>query len=249
MSNKVIVSVIMPVFNSAKTLEEAVYSVLAQSFQQLELIIIDDCSSDISLKLIKKLMAQDARISLIQHQENHGAGVARNSGIVEAKGRFIAFLDADDIWLQNKLTDQMKIFDKEDNVGLVYSPYYRLASNGGKKLVVPPKEIQKYRLQFTNDVPCSTAIYDSNLIGKKYFPEIRFRQDWALWLIIIGQGFLAISSEKPTMIYRTFGGMTEKKIGILGKQWFFFRRYRKFGLIKSSLLFVLYSALGFVKTL
>lgn len=248
MSNEISVSVIMPAFNSAKTIEESVLSVLSQSHKNFELIIIDDCSTDISLSLIQKLIALDSRIRLIQHYENRGAGIARNTGITKARGRFIAFLDADDIWLPTKLTDQIRIFEKDKNVGLVYSPYYRLTNNGNKKLVTPPRKIQKYRLEFTNDVPCSSAIYDSNLIGKMYFPEIRFRQDWGLWLEILGQGFSVISSEKPSMIYRTFGGMTENKLSVLRKQWFFFRNYRKFGYIKSSLLFVLYGAFGFVKT-
>ncbi|SUC11881.1 glycosyl transferase family protein [Proteus mirabilis] len=115
-----LVSIIMPCFNSEKYISEAIESVLKQTYSNFELIIIDDNSTDSTLKIINSF--RDNRITIISFDENQGAGVARNKGIEVANGRFIAFLDSDDLWSKNKLEAQIK-FMLDNNYHLTYSYY------------------------------------------------------------------------------------------------------------------------------
>lgn len=117
------VSVIMPVYNTEKYVEEAICSVLSQSYQDWELLVVDDCSTDSSVSIIKRYMEQDRRIHFFQTDSSSGSPVKpRNIGVEAAKGRYIAFLDSDDIWLPDKLQNQIPLFG-EGAVAVVFSNY------------------------------------------------------------------------------------------------------------------------------
>ena len=126
-----LVSIITPTYNSEKFINETIGSVLKQTYKNWELILIDDASTDDTLRIIKSYIKNNFNISLICNSSNQGAGVSRNKGILEAKGDFIAFLDADDTWKPNKLKTQIK-FMIENNVDVCYSSYDLIDEDGIK---------------------------------------------------------------------------------------------------------------------
>lgn len=180
-----LVSVVMPLYNAANTLDKSVSSVLEQTYPYLELIIVDDCSTDDGVDRVLKLTTKDKRIRLIQLKKNGGAGVARNTAINAANGRYIAFLDADDMWFKDKLEVQLKAF-KETDSALICSGYWIVDAEYnhlGEKNAQP--YITYNDLLKRNVIGCLTAIYDVKKTGKVFMPEIRKRQDYALWLTIL----------------------------------------------------------------
>ncbi|MEG1820941.1 MAG: glycosyltransferase family 2 protein, partial [Malacoplasma sp.] len=198
----IIVSIIMPSFNSEATIERSIKSVLSQTFNNWELIIIDDCSTDSSHEVIQHYVDQDIRIKLICLEENSGAAAARNTGIEHAKGQFIAFLDSDDYWHPEKLEKQLKYFEQYD-VDVVFSEYYRFNSSGIiGKVSVPNQEINFNDLLKGNCIGNLTGIYNF----KKHF-EIRQRkvgaEDYLFWLEIFSkQNVKGIGIPEPLAYYR-----------------------------------------------
>ena len=183
-SNKT-VSVVMPLYNAANTIRESINSVLRQTHSDFELIVVDDCSTDDGSKIVEDMARIDTRIKLIQLDRNGGAGVARNTAIEAADGKYIAFLDADDQWREDKLEIQLKAF-KENQTALVCSGYVVVDQNYNKTGIRRPKEWITYDdLLKSNLIGCLTAIYDTDRVGKMYMPTIRKRQDYALWLNIV----------------------------------------------------------------
>ena len=163
-----LVSIITPCYNAASFISQAIESVLAQSFGDWEMIIVDDCSSDDSLSIIQKYARIDSRIRYLRTDKPSGSPtLPRNMGIKEAKGRYIAFLDSDDIWLPNKLSDQLKVFEKSE-VAIVFSNYEKVSLGGERcgREVIAPCEVDYPLLLKGNCIGCLTAMYDSALTGK-----------------------------------------------------------------------------------
>lgn len=183
--NQDLVSIITPSFNCAAFIGETIESILAQTYQNWELLITDDCSSDNSFEIIEEYVAKDPRIKLFKLSKNSGAGVARNNSIKEAKGRYIAFCDSDDQWHPEKLELQI---DFMANNGYAFSftacdLFYDDGSLWGHQSV--PKRATYLSMLRNCAVPSSTAVYDTAIVGKMYMPNIRKRQDWGLWLDIV----------------------------------------------------------------
>ena len=178
-----LVSIITPCYNAAPFISQAIESVLAQSFGDWEMIIVDDCSSDDSLSIIQKYARIDSRIRYLRTDKPSGSPtLPRNMGIKEAKGRYIAFLDSDDIWLPNKLSDQLKVFEKSE-VAIVFSNYEKVSLGGERcgREVIAPCEVDYRLLLKGNCIGCLTAMYDSALTGKIFFKEIG-HEDYVCWL-------------------------------------------------------------------
>ena len=181
-----LVSIITPCYNAAPFISQAIESVLAQSFGDWEMIIVDDCSSDDSLSIIQKYARIDFRIRYLRTDKPSGSPtLPRNMGIKEAKGRYIAFLDSDDIWLPNKLSDQLKVFEKSE-VAIVFSNYEKVSLGGERcgREVIAPCEVDYRLLLKGNCIGCLTAMYDSALTGKIFFKEIG-HEDYVCWLSFI----------------------------------------------------------------
>jgi glycosyltransferase involved in cell wall biosynthesis len=175
----------MPTYNSENYISESIKSVINQSYENWELLITDDFSTDKTIKVVQDFQKQDDRIILFQLKINKGAGIARNNSISNAKGRFIAFLDSDDRWKPNKLKTQIDfmLFNK---LSLTYSGYDVINEKGSYiKTIIAPESINYSEILSNNYIGCLTAIYDTNSIGKKYMPDIRRRQDWVLWINIL----------------------------------------------------------------
>lgn len=180
-----LVSILMPCFNSGRFVEEAVRSVQAQTFSDWELLVCDDNSNDNSLQILERLAAADDKISVLENNGPRGAPGARNTCLSEAKGRYIAFLDSDDIWLPQKLELQLR-FMKETNAPFVFSYCENITEEGDLLSVIKaPKTVSFQKLLACNFIPCLTVIYDSKILGKVKQPNIKKRNDFALWLRIL----------------------------------------------------------------
>lgn len=198
-----LITVITPCYNSEEFISDTIQSILNQSFSNWELIVVDDCSTDNSVSIIQSYVDQDRRIELIQLIENSGAAVARNKAIEAAQGRYIAFLDSDDLWMPDKLEKQI-IFMQERDVAFTYSAYEKI--DIGRKVFgtvgVPDKVSYKDLLKVCS-IGCLTAVYDTEILGKIYMPLIRKRQDLGLWLKIL---------KKTSFAYATPGILSQYRI-------------------------------------
>ena len=182
-----LVTVVTPVWNAAATLAEAVASVGAQTLPDWELILVDDASTDGSREIARGLAAEEPRIRLIERATNGGAAAARNDAIRAARGRLIAFLDADDRWHPEKLARQAA-FMAAGGHALVFSAYRRIAADGRPLGVVrPPLRVSRAELLKGNVIGCLTAVYDTAVFGRVEMPPLRRRQDYGLWLGLLRQ--------------------------------------------------------------
>lgn len=199
--NEFLVSIIMPVYNSQETLEKSIQSVLNQSYNNWELIIVDDCSTDKSRKIISEYAKNDMRILPIfnDNKAEFGAADVRNDGLRIAKGKYIMFLDSDDVFLSNKIRNQIQ-FMVENDVWFSYSDYYVYSDKTRKVFSThkTPESITFKELLKKNDIGCLTACYDREKLGLFYMPtEAYKREDFATWLLILKK---LSQKEAPAMI-------------------------------------------------
>ena len=248
MVNDSFVSVIMPSFNSEKHIKQAVESVLNQTYQNWELLISDDGSTDSTREIIEQCIKVDERIKLFKLSENSGAGMARNNSIKLSKGRFIAFLDSDDVWLPQKLEKQIQ-FMLESNCYLSYTSYTKIEENGDVRgdVSIPPKVRYKDLLN-TNVIATLTAIYDSKEIGKTYMNSLKKRQDYCLWLAILKKVDFAMGIDEVLAKYRvSTSSLSGDKWSAMAYQWKVYRDIEKIGLLKSIYHFIHYAINGYIK--
>jgi teichuronic acid biosynthesis glycosyltransferase TuaG len=203
MENTPLISVITPFYNSEKFLDQTIQSVVNQTYSQWELLLVNDASIDNSKNIAEKYSAADSRIQLINLNKNSGAGVARNSGTQMAKGKYIAFLDADDVWLPHKLETQLEFMEKHQ-ANLCFSSYLLMDEQGNQlgKMIEALSELSYQKLLKSNYIGNLTGIYNAEVLGKICSPEIRKRQDWALWLKILKSEKVAMGIKEPLAVYR-----------------------------------------------
>ena len=235
------VSIITPVFNRQEFLDECVQSILNQSFKNWELILIDDCSTDASVKMIKNYVASDKRIKAYFFNKNVGAGVARNKGIEISTGRFIAFLDSDDYWHKEKLNKQIE-FMLERNIGFSYTYSIKLDKNDeASRVLLPPKNVNSFALRFNNYIKTPTAIYDTKRIGKIFMPNFRKRQDWGLWFNILEKTKKAYCLSVPLAYFRTSNdSLSKNKLNLLRENFNFYRIHLNKNSVVSFFLMILF---------
>lgn len=230
-----IVSIITPSYKSERFISDTIESVLAQTYQNWEMIIIDDVSPDNSNKIIEEYCKKDSRIKLIKLEKNSGPAVARNRAIEEAKGRYIAFLDADDLWKPEKLEKQIR-FMEEKNCALSYSAYETMTEEGQlqNKLINPPLKIAYKDLLKSNYIGCLTAIYDTGKVGKVFMPLISKRQDYGLWLKILRKTDFAYGIDESLAVYRIMSNsVSSNKFKLLKFNYKLFREHEGFSTLKS----------------
>ena len=197
-----LVSVIMPTHNSSKSLAASVESILGQTYQNLELLITDDCSTDSTREMLKALAEIDHRVKVEFLTEHGGPAVARNKSIERANGRYIAFCDSDDRWLPEKLEKQIRHMDKHDCA--LCSSSYLICNEDGQVVGVnySPSYLTLKAMKHDNKIGCLTAIYDIKRLGHKYYmPAIRKRQDWALFLNILKDCQICYCLKEPLALY------------------------------------------------
>lgn len=181
-----LVSIITPTYNSAKYISETIESVLDQTHENWELLIVDDGSTDHTVDIIKIFITQDNRIQLYRLKSNSGPAIARNKGITEANGDYIAFLDADDLWKSKKLETQLT-FMKADNCDVCFSSYELIDKQGNvlNKIVKALPRLSYQKLLKSNYIGNLTGMYNTRALGKITTPNLLKRQDWLLWLFAV----------------------------------------------------------------
>ncbi len=241
-----LVSIVMPSYNSEKTISSSIDSVISQTYSNWELLITDDNSTDGTLNVIAEYAKKDNRVKFFRNVENVGAGASRNKSINESSGRFVAFLDADDLWLPNKLSKQVEFMLLND-VSLSYSWYQKFSIQGDGGVVKSRLEVNYQQLLYSNVIGCLTAMYDAEVLGKRYMPTIRKRQDMGLWLDILKDVKQAKAIPEVLAKYRVDSGMTQNKFKVLKWQWLFYRDVVKLSWFSSIRCFCIYALLGFIK--
>lgn len=205
-------SVIMPTFNSAADLARAVVSVQNQSFKDWELIIVDDASQDDTRSIATGFSQEDSNITVIFQDINSGAAATRNHAIAHARGRYIAFLDADDEWLPDKLNLQITAM-KKTGTALCYTGFWRQIPGHDKHRVRVPATVTRNTLLRGNVIGCLTAIYDRDQLGTVLMPDLPMRHDFALWLDILARTDHAIGIDQPLAIYH------QSPTSLTGNKW------------------------------
>lgn len=177
-----LVSIIMPSYNTARFIAETISSVLAQTYENWELIIVDDCSTDNTDEVVGELLS-DTRIRYIKNEHNSGAAVTRNRALREAKGKWIAFLDSDDLWEPKKLQKQIS-FMRENCYHFSYTNYIEIdeKSKPNGKSVSGPKRITKHSMYNYCWMGCLTVMYDADIVGLVQVADIKKNNDYAMWL-------------------------------------------------------------------
>lgn len=235
MNNLPLVSVIMPAYNSEAFILEAIQSVQGQTYKDWELMVIDDASTDSTPAVVEEAIAKDNRIHLIKNSENLGPGASRNSGIEAATGDFIAFLDADDLWLSKKLEFQLKYMEQKD-LAMSYSSYLLMEENGTRtgSFVEALPVLTYNKLLRSNYVGNLTGIYNVKKLGKIYSPNLRKRQDWALWLQILKIVGETKGIQEPLAIYRMRKeSLSNNKTALLSYNFRIYSEFLNFGFLKS----------------
>lgn len=245
------VTIITPMYNDANFIEETIESVLKQTYKDFELIIIDDCSYDKSVDIVKKYQEKDDRIILYRLNKNSGAAIARNKGLELAKGRFISFLDADDLWKVDKLEKQINIM-KNEKYAFSCASYEVISEEGvnlNKKITMLPKV--DYKGFLTNNLLQTVGIMiDRNQVENKLItmPNLRRRQDAATWLQILKSGYNCYGIEESLCFYRRVSNsLSSNKVKAVKGVWFLYRDIEKLPLLASCYYFVRYAGLAVYK--
>lgn len=238
-----LVSIIMPCYNAERYIAQSIESVLAQTYTNWELLITDDCSIDNSVKIAQKYCLQDDRINILVPDEHQGTAVARNLSISRSKGRFVAFLDSDDVWVKEKLEKQIGYMLENDKV-FTYSSYEVINHQGlSKNKIVNDAGVMTYNKYLRNTViGCGTVVLDKEKIGYFSSPILKTSQDMSLWLSIMKRGFDAYPVPGPLLKYRiTPGSATSNKLKAARDVWRVYRDIEKLSLLKSIGCFICYT--------
>jgi teichuronic acid biosynthesis glycosyltransferase TuaG len=204
------VSVIMPCYNSSRFIIDAIESVQNQTYEKWELIIVDDGSTDDTVSKIKNIIKKDNRIKLFVNKQNSGAAMSRNKAISLATGRYIAFLDSDDLWHPNKLEKQLR-FMQEGDLAFTFTMYSLIDEEGKElnKVVRIPNKINYKDLLKNTIIGCLTVMIDSKKIKNLKMPTIK-PEDTATWLCILRNGYSAYGLQEVLAKYRIVRGSASR---------------------------------------
>ncbi|MFS9041329.1 glycosyltransferase family 2 protein [Streptococcus cristatus] len=231
-----LVSIITPTFNSANFIEETIKSVLSQTYPNWEMIIVDDCSGDDTEEIVSQYVREDTRIKYIRLEKNSGAAVARNKAMREAEGEYMAFLDSDDIWTAEKLSEQLS-FMQEHNVSFSCTDYEQISESGEKtgRIIKTLPKANYNRILLDCPVGNSTVMYSVKELGKFEVPNIRKRNDDALWLQMLKKTQYIYGLNQVLMQYRIRNNsISSNKISLIKYHWELYRDIEKLSILRSS---------------
>lgn len=211
-----LVSIVMPSYNTGKYIGDSIRSVLAQTYENWELIIVDDCSSDDTDEVVSAFF--DSRIRYFKNEKNSGAAVSRNRALREAKGRWIAFLDSDDLWHPEKLEKQID-FMEENGFHFSYTRYSEIGEDGGAlgRTVSGPRHITKRGMHNYCWPGCLTVMYDVAAVGLVQIKDIRKNNDYAMWLKVCRKADCCLLEETLAQYRRREGSISRHGYGELMK--------------------------------
>lgn len=240
-----LVSIITPVYNCEKIIEETIDSVKGQTYKNWEMLLVDDCSTDKSGEIIRQMAKKDSRIKYFRLNENLGAAVARNHALKQSTGRFVAYLDADDLWDKHKLEHQVK-YMLENKYAFSCTDYEKIDEKGNSlnKIVKIPKKVD-YNLFLRNTIIQTVGVMiDTKLTGKELLvmPNIRRRQDAATWCQLLKAGFDCYEVPERLSYYRVMSNsLSSNKFKAIKGTWYLYRKIEKLSLLQSCFCFVGYA--------
>lgn len=234
-----LVSVIIPTFNCADFIGITLDSVIAQTYQNWEIIIVDDGSTDNTCDVVNSYIAKESRIKYYKMNKNSGAALARNKAVELARGKYIAFLDSDDVWFPNKLTKQIN-FMKENNYLFTCTSYTKIDEQGKfLNKVVKVNDKSDYNGILKRNPGNSTVIYNADKLGKFLIPDIRKRNDYVMWLQVIKKARTLYGITEPLSSHRIrSGSLSRNKFSLVQYHWKVYRDIEKLSIIKSCNLVI-----------
>ena len=233
---KGLVSVITPTYNCAKFIGETIESVQAQTYQQWEMIIVDDCSTDNTKEIVDKYIKEDGRIKYFCLENNSGAAVARTKAMELANGEYMAFLDSDDIWSEEKLKKQLAFMKKHD-VAFSCTAYEQIDENGKSlnKIIKTVPKADYNRVLLDCPVGNSTVMYNVEKMGKFEVPNIRKRNDDALWLQMLKKEAYIWGMPEVLMKYRIRkNSISSNKLKVVKYHWILYREIEHLSVARSA---------------
>ena len=255
------ISIIMPAYNSSETIEDSINSVINQSYKDWELIVVDDCSIDGTGDIVNKIIERnkDLKIKLYKNTENKGVAYSRNFGVKVAEGDLIAFLDSDDLWTEDKLEKQIKLYRKlvensdsnsETKVLLFTGSAFITEKN--KRLdytLHVPVKVERKDILKQNVISCSSVLAGKELLTKHEFPitNMPIHEDFAVWIEILKEIPFAYGIDEPLLLYRVSdSSKSSKKSKAAVMNWNTYR-YVKMGFFESVYYMMFYAVRGFMK--
>ena len=210
----IMVSVIMPAYNSGKYIKDAISSVLEQTYADFELLIVNDASEDDTEAVVQSF--NDDRIRYFKNKQSMGAAICRNSAIRHAKGEFIAFLDSDDLWKPEKLEKQLA-FMMQNDCAFSYTAYEEMNESGEKsgRIVSGPKKVTRTGMYTFCWPGCLTVMYNRNVVGDLEIYPIERNNDYAMWLKIIRKADLHLLNENLALYRKRQGSVSGQSIPLL----------------------------------
>lgn len=242
------VSIITPAWRAAAFVGETIRSAQVQDFTDWEMLIVDDCSPDDTCRVIDSFSVADPRVRLIRQPRNAGPAEARNAALAQARGRYIAFLDSDDVWLPGKLSRQLE-FMRGKSAPLSYTEYSRITQDAsllGQRIRVPPS-LDYNQLLCNTAIVTSTVIVDTSLTGKVSMPIAPY-DDYALWLKLLRAGHVAHGLQADLLRYRVVAGsVSRSKSTSAMRVWRTYRDIESLGVVRSAWSFANYAVRGWLK--
>ena len=229
-----LVSIIMPTYNCAKFIKETIESVLNQTYENWELVIVDDCSNDNTEEIVESF--NDKRIKYHKLEKNSGAAVARTTAMKMATGNYMAFLDSDDLWKKEKLEKQLE-FMKKNNYNFTCTAYEQIDEEGNKlnKVIKTKKKANYNRILLDCPVGNSTVMYNVDNLGKFEVPNIRKRNDDALWLQILKKEKFIYGMPDVLVEYRIRNNsISSNKLSLIKYHWQLYREIEHLSVIRSA---------------
>jgi len=248
MNNEDLVSIIMPAYNCGDFIGVTLDSVINQTYKNWETIVVDDCSTDNTAEVVQEYINKDNRIKYHKLVKNSGAAVSRNEAVDLASGKYMAFLDSDDVWFPDKLTKQIG-FMKENDYGFSCTSYTKIDEQGeylNRTIIAQSR--RDYDGVLKTSPGNSTVIYNAEKLGKFKIPNIKKRNDYVMWLQVIKKEKYLYGIEEPLGSHRIrSGSISSNKRSLVGYHWKVYREIENLSLIKSVYLIVYWIAVTVFK--
>lgn len=235
-------SIVTPAYNAEPFIGDTIASVQTQTFVDWEMLIVDDCSADRTGVLVERIGEADSRVRLIKLKKNSGPAMARQAALESARGRFIAFIDSDDLWLPQKLERQLA-FMQSRRAALSFTAFRRISIDGAVigRMIHVPDRLTYEQLLGNTAIATSTAIIDREMTGPLRMVKTYY-DDFALWLEITRRGFAAFGLDEDLMRYRVVGGSVSRRKGRSAMMvWRTYREVERLGMARASWSFARYA--------
>ena len=241
---KPLVSIITPLYNSEKFIAETIVSVLAQTYTNWEMLIVNDCSKDNGASIVEEYVEKDKRIKLFNNKKNMGVSFTRNKAINLSQGKYIAFLDSDDLWHKEKLKKQIRMME-EKNISLSYTAYTKMNEDGSLRgKIEVPEKVNYKKLLKGNIMGCLTVIARKDILKDSYFRQTK-QEDYILWLELLKKVEFSYGIQESLAFYRVLeNSRSSNKIDLVNFNWRIYREVEKLSLVESIYYFVIYLVKG-----